>query len=62
MSQKVDVGTVVGLAIAALVIWSLYQSFINPSEPNTPQPGEICDYYDADPTQYSDMFMECYVP
>jgi hypothetical protein len=62
VEKKLDVGTVVFWAFIALIVWSLYQSFANPSEPSSPSPGEVCEYYDADPTQYQDMVLECYEP
>lgn len=62
MSKDFDFGTLIFIAIAALIAWSVYQAFTNPTEPYKPSPGEVCDYYDADPTQWTDMVLECYTP
>lgn len=62
MDNDINWGRIIFWAFIALVAWSIYDSVTNPPEPRPYNPNEICTYYDADPTQYTEMVEECYVP
>jgi hypothetical protein len=62
MADESDVGKWIAYAIIAFLLWTFFQNFSSPSSPSSPQQGEICEYFDADPTQWTDMQLECYEP
>lgn len=62
MSDSIDWGKIFFWGFIALIVWSVIDNMANPPEPRPYNPNEICDYYDADPTQYTDMVESCYVP